>query len=136
MTPRGACRQHKRQASAECNPGSWAGMGDSDLTPVLALASLTDKCAALFVAYAAARFAALAARALARFATRAAFRAGDIFFLAGAFAAAFCALWTASHRFFVAATIAALPAALSFRFAFGAVCVAGADGSDSPRTFA
>ena len=112
-------------------------MGDSDLTPVLALASLTDKCAALFVAYAAARFAALAARALARFATRAAFRAGDIFFFAGAFAAAFCALWTASHRFFVAATIAARPAALSLRLALGAASsLAGAGASDSPRTFA
>ena len=68
-------------------------------------------------------FAALAARAFARFATSAAFRAGDSFFFAIAFFSAgffACfAAWNASHLFFVAATIAALPAALILRFGFG-----------------
>ena len=75
----------------------------------------------------AARFAALAARAFARFATSAAFRAGDIFLFAGALLAAGFAALTASQRFFVAATIAALPARLSFRFFLGAASCA--DGS-------
>jgi hypothetical protein len=58
-------------------------------------------------------------------ATGAAFRAADIFFFAGAFfTAAFSALCTAAQRFFVAATIAARPAALSFRLAFGAAAEA------------
>jgi hypothetical protein len=89
--------------------------------------------------YADARFAARAALAFAKFASNAAFLAGDIFFFAAAvFVAGFCSLWTASHRFLSAATIAALPALLSFRFAFGATGVtgAGAGASDSPRTFA
>ena len=73
------------------------------------------------------RFAALAARAFARFATSAAFRAGDIFLFAGALLAAGFAALTASQRFFVAATIAALPARLSFRFFLGAASCA--DGS-------
>ena len=72
--------------------------------------------------YAAARFAALAARAFARFATSAAFRAGDIFLFTGAGSAAL----TASHRFLVAAMIAFLPAAESFRFFLGAA--SGIDG--------
>jgi hypothetical protein len=68
----------------------------------------------------AARFAALAARAFAKFASNAAFRAGDNFFFAGGvFVAGFSVLWTAAHRFFVAATIAARPALLSFRLALG-----------------
>ena len=63
-------------------------------------------------------------------------RAGEIYFFAGAFVAAFCALWIAAQRFFVAAMIAALPAALSFRFAFGAGAVAGAsDFFDSAHRF-
>ena len=79
-------------------------MGDSDLTLALASTSL----------YAAARFAARAALALAKFATNAALRAGDIFFFAGAvFVAVFAALWIAAQRFFVAAEIAARPAAPS-----------------------
>ena len=79
---------------------------------------------------AAALFAALAARARAKFASNAAFRAGDIFFFAGAVAAAFCALWIAAHRFFVAAMIAALPAALNLRLALGE-----ATGVDGPAAF-
>jgi hypothetical protein len=43
---------------------------------------------------------------------------------------------TAAHRFFVAAMIAALPALLSFLFAFGASGGDVAAGSDSPRSFA
>jgi hypothetical protein len=87
---------------------------------------------------AATRFAARASRAFFRLASSAAFRAGDIFFFAGAFFnAAFSALWIAAQRFLVAATIAALPAALSFRLGFGASGVAvGVGASDSPRTFA
>jgi hypothetical protein len=81
-----------------------------------------------FAFAASARFAALAARAFARLATNAAFRAGDSFLFAEVFfAGAFCALWIASHRFFVAATIAALPALLSFRLGLGAA--SGPDGS-------
>ncbi len=92
---------------------------------------------ALFVAYAVARFAARAALAFTKFESSAAFLAGDILFFAGAvFVAAFSALWTASQRFLVAATIAALPAALSLRFVFGAGAVTAAGASDSPRTFA
>lgn len=69
-------------------------------------------------------FAALAARAFARFATSAALRAGDsfrfAFFAAGAaFFAVVCAFEASaffnSHRFFVAAIIAFLPAAESLR---------------------
>jgi hypothetical protein len=56
------------------------------------------------------------------------FRAGAGFFVAADFAAA----RFAAHIFFVAAMIAALPAALSFRFGFGAFAEAGACGSDSP----
>jgi hypothetical protein len=88
----------------------------------------------------------LAARAFARFATSAAFRAGDSFLFATAFFAAtfFCAAgfvfaaaaWTAAHLFFVASEIAFLPAALSFRFGFDGSIAAGADGSDSPFSFA
>jgi hypothetical protein len=78
----------------------------------LALGVLNYACAA--------RFAALAALAFARFANSVALRAGDIFLFAGAlFAAGFAAL-TASHRFFVAAMMAFLPAAESFRLGLGA----------------
>jgi hypothetical protein len=77
--------------------------------------------------YAAALFAARAARAFARFATSAAFRAGDSFFFGAALCADFADLWIAAHRFFVAATIAARPALLSFRLGLGAA--SGADGS-------
>jgi hypothetical protein len=75
-------------------------------------------------------FAALAARAFARFATNAALRAGDslrfAFFVAGAaFFAAGCAFEASaffnSHRFFVTAMIAFLPAAESFRLGLGAI---------------
>ena len=76
----------------------------------------------------AATLAALAARAFARFATSAAFRAGDSFlfgkaFFTAAFFACFAA-WNAAHRFLVAATIAFLPAAESFRLGFGGSGVA------------
>jgi hypothetical protein len=55
-------------------------------------------------------------------------------FLAGcAFAAS--ARFSA-HRFLVAAMIAALPAALSFRFGLAGSSVAGAGGWDSPRILA
>lgn len=73
-------------------------------------------------------FAALAARAFARFATSAALRAGDsfrfAFFAAGAaFFAVVCAFEASaffnSHRFFVAAIIAFLPAAESLRLGLG-----------------
>src|ERR1035441_6476277 len=56
-----------------------------------------------------------------------------VFLAAGvcwALAAAFAAAFFAAHRFFKAATIAALPAALSFRFGLGASGATG-DGSDS-----
>jgi hypothetical protein len=46
------------------------------------------------------------------------------------------AAFFAAHRFFKAATIAALPALLSLRLGFGASGVAGAGGADSPRIFA
>ena len=66
---------------------------------------------------AATRFAARASRAFFRLASSAAFRAGDIFFFAGAFfTAAFSALWIAAQRFLVAATIAALPSSTQFPF--------------------
>src|ERR1017187_3695995 len=55
-------------------------------------------------------------------------------FLAGAcwgLAAFFAAARFAAQRFFKAATIAALPAALSFRFGFGASGATGDDRSDS-----
>jgi hypothetical protein len=80
--------------------------------------------------YAAALFAARAARAFARFATNAAFRAGDSFVLGGAFFADLADSWIAAHRFFVAATIAARPALLSFRLGLGA-----ASGADSSVAF-
>ena len=73
-------------------------------------------------------FAALAARAFARFATSAALRAGDsfrfAFFAAGAaFFAVVCAFEASaffnSHRLFVAAIIAFLPAAESLRLGLG-----------------
>ena len=61
-------------------------------------------------------------------------------FLTAAFAEAGCAFaaaFFAAQRFFKAATIAALPALLSFRFGFaGSGVDAGAGGSDSPRIFA
>src|ERR1039458_8955759 len=57
------------------------------------------------------------------------FRAG-----AGVFAAAFAAAFCKRHRFFVAATILAMPSLLKRRFAFAGL--AGADGSDSPRILA
>jgi hypothetical protein len=71
----------------------------------------------------------LAARAFPRFATSATLRAGDsfrfVFFAAGAaFFAAGCAFEASaffnSHRFFVAAMIAFLPAAESLRLGLGA----------------
>ena len=78
------------------------------------------------VNYAVARFTARAARAFARFASNAAFRAGDSFLFAGAvFDAGFSAWWIAAQRFFVAATIAALPALLSLRLGLGAANGAG-----------
>ncbi len=90
--------------------------------------------------------AALAARAFARFATSAAFRAGDSFLFATAVLAAVffwvagfdlaAAAFFSAHRFFNAATMFALPALLSFRFAFGASGIAGAGDSDSPRILA
>jgi hypothetical protein len=46
------------------------------------------------------------------------------------------AAFFAAHRFFKAATMFALPALLRFRFAFGASCVAGVGGSDSPLILA
>src|SRR5438046_1133711 len=85
----------------------------------------------------AAALAALACRAFARFATSAAFLAGDSFFFATAFfAMAFFATGTvltaaaffAAHLFFKAATIAALPAALSLRFGIEGSGVAACDG--------
>jgi hypothetical protein len=48
----------------------------------------------------------------------------------------FATAFFAAHRFFKAATMFALPAALSVRFGSGGANVAGADGSDSPRIFA
>jgi hypothetical protein len=93
---------------------------------VAAFASVAFLAVVCFVAsdfgYAAApRFAALAALAFARFANNAALRAGDIFFFTGAVVVAgFSALWTEAHRFFVAAMIAFLPAAESFRLVLGA----------------
>lgn len=78
----------------------------------------------------------------------AAFLTGVFFFAAFAGAAFFTAAFlraiffgTAAarfkaHRFFTAATIAFLPAAESFRLAFGASGLACADGSASPRIFA
>jgi hypothetical protein len=75
--------------------------------------------------YADALFAARAARAFARFANNAAFRAADSFFFGVSFFAGFAELWIAAHRFFVAATIAALPALLSLRLG----AASGADGS-------
>jgi hypothetical protein len=54
-------------------------------------------------------------------------------FLADGFGFAVAAFF-AAHRFFKTATMAALRAALSFRFAFGGVGVAGADGSDLPES--
>jgi hypothetical protein len=96
---------------------------------------------------AAARFVALAARAFARFATSAAFLAGDILFIAafagGALTAAFlttaffASAFFSAHLFFRAATMLALPAALSLCLALaGAGAVTGAGASVSPRTFA
>src|ERR1035438_5560438 len=46
------------------------------------------------------------------------------------------AAFLAAQRFLSAATIAAFPALLSFRFAFGGSGMAGAGGSDSPRILA
>src|ERR1035437_4272434 len=46
------------------------------------------------------------------------------------------AAFFAAHRFFKAATIAALPALLSLRLGFAASGVAGVGGADSPRIFA
>jgi hypothetical protein len=57
---------------------------------------------------------------------------GAAFFAAAGFDLAASAFF-AAHRFFKAATIAALPALLSLRFGFN---VAGAGGSDSPRILA
>ena len=48
----------------------------------------------------------------------------------------FALAFFAAHRFFKAATIAALPALLSFRLGFAGSGVAGAGGSGSPRIFA
>jgi hypothetical protein len=60
------------------------------------------------------------------------------FFLAGAafFVAAFAAARRRAHIFLLAAIIAARPAALNFRLAFGAATGAGAAGSASPLIFA
>jgi len=80
--------------------------------------------------------AALAVRAFARFSTSAALRAEDNLgaaFFATAGAIFFAAAFFSRHRFFKAATIAALPALLSLRFGSG---VAGAGGSDSPLILA
>ena len=58
-----------------------------------------------------------------------------VFFLAAGFGFA-VAVFFAAHRFFNAATIAALPALLSFRLGFEGVVVADGAGLDSPRIFA
>jgi len=88
--------------------------------------------------YAAFAFAAFAALAFARFAASFALAAGDSFRFGAGFFTGFscCALaaLTAAQRFFVAATIAALPARLSFRLGLATSC--GASGSVSPRSFA
>src|ERR1039458_10619505 len=70
---------------------------------------------------------------LAAFLGAAFFRAVFLALAGCAFAASalFCA-----HRRRTASWIAFLPAALSFRFGFGATGVAGADGSDSPLMLA
>jgi hypothetical protein len=54
-------------------------------------------------------------------------------FLAAVSCCALAAL-TVVHRFLVAAMILARPALLILRFGFGGGSVAGADGSDSPRS--
>jgi len=67
---------------------------------------------------------------------RACAAAGTVFvtaaFLAGVDYAFFASAFANRQRFFVAATIAALPAALSLRFGLGASGVAGTGGSDWP----
>jgi hypothetical protein len=69
----------------------------------------------------------------AAFFTAAFFLAGVVFFV---IVADLAAARFRAHIFFVAAMIAALPAALSFLFGFGAFAGAGAGGSASPLTLA